>query len=170
MFRRAIVVVVLLGLLPAGAAFAQNQAVGSANVGALVDDGIALAKTADLAFGTIVPSAAAGTVTVSTADVRTSGGGVSLYPSTAAAAVFSVTKLGPGSKKFTVLLPASATLVNSSDASKTITLDTLTHNAATTNPYSAVPYTLRVGGTLQIGANQAPGQYSGVFNVTVVQN
>ena len=86
----------------------QNTTSLSANVTAIVTTGIAISKTADLNFGDIVPSVAAGTVLVSTAGARSTTGTLTLGSGVAvSAAVFDVT-IGGGNPHFQVTVPASA--------------------------------------------------------------
>jgi len=50
-----------------------------------------------------------------------------------------------------------------------MTVDTFVHNAASVAPYQLAPFTLLVGATLNVGANQAVGTYVGTFSITVTQ-
>ncbi|SRR6266542_1037367 len=133
-------------------------------------DGIAIAKTADLNFGSLVAGPSAGTVVIDPATgVRTSSGGVFLAGATANPAGFSVLICAPaGPKRFTVVLPAAAVLTRSGGG--TMTADTFTQNPANPIPGSqTTPTPFTVGATLHVGANQLTGDYTGVFTVMVVR-
>jgi Domain of unknown function (DUF4402) len=145
----------------------QNSATGTAAASANVMSGVTLSKTTDLNFGDVISGAAAGTVVVDTAGARTSGGSASLGSGAAvAAASFDVNKTGVGNPHFSVSLPVSATITS---GAATMTVDSFVHNATAVPPYEKVPFTLNVGATLHVGANQPNGTYTGTFLVTITQ-
>jgi Domain of unknown function (DUF4402) len=145
----------------------QNSAAGTASASANVTSGVTLSKTTDLDFGDVISGAAAGTVVVDTTGARTSGGSASLGSgATVAAASFDVNKAGAGNPHFSVSLPVSTTITSGAN---TMTVDTFVHNATAVPPYEKVPFTLNVGATLHVGANQPSGTYSGTFLVTITQ-
>jgi hypothetical protein len=130
---------------------------------------IGLVKTADLAFGDLTSGATAGTVRITPAGARSRTGGVTLLASTFGAASFTVSTPS-GSRNYTIILPASTTLT--SGGGFTMTVNTFLSNPSGSGTTSAATHTqtLNVGATLQVGANQRPGTYTGMFTVTVNQN
>jgi uncharacterized protein DUF4402 len=99
--------------------------------------------------------------------VRTPGGGASLGSGAAVtAAAFTVS--GQGSATYAITLPASATVTSGAN---TMTVNGFTSNPAGTGTLSgAGSQNLLVGATLNVGASQATGTYSGTFDVTVTYN
>jgi spore coat protein U-like protein len=124
-----------------------------------------LTPTANLSFGRFV-AASGGTIILSPAAARSKTGGVVLLPGgTVSAASFSLTETGTGKSLqwTTITLPSTVTL---SSGGSTMTLGNFTSNPATT--FAGLTQTvLTVGATLTVGANQAPGAYSGTIQVTV---
>ncbi len=150
------------------AAFAaQSSASANATAGARIIAPITLTKTTDLNFGDVVPGSSTGTVVLTTGGAVSSTGGVTLGNSTnVAAAGFTVG--GQGSETYAVTLPSSASITSGAN---TMTVGTFTSNPAGTGTLSAGgSQTLNVGGTLNVGASQATGSYSGSFSVTVAYN
>jgi spore coat protein U-like protein len=146
---------------------AQNTASASANATARIITPISISKTADLNFGDVVPSGVAGTVTVTSAGVRSSAGGASLGNGTGVtAAAFTVS--GQASATYAITLPASTTITSGANS---MTVDTFTSNPSGTGALSAGgTQPLAVGANLNVGINQAPGTYTGTFSVTVAYN
>jgi hypothetical protein len=158
--------VVSLGLLSAGTANASGTA--AAPVAAEIVSAISISNNIDLEFGQIVSSAAIGTVTMSTASVRSSSGGVTLGNGDAPnASSFAVT--GAPSNTYAITLPTSITLTAAAGAPMTV--DTFVSDPAVTGTLSAAgAQTLLVGATLHVGVSQVSNVYSGTFNVTVAYN
>lgn len=149
------------------AAFAMNAtaahaATESATASARILRDITLTKTSDLQFGSIVSGTGASTVAVSTGGVRSCGGGLTCV-GTATAAAFNV----QGAENTTVLIsgPTSVTLNGSVSGSMTANLTYSTTSSGL--PLGATgAASFQVGGTLNVGASQAAGDYSTTFNVT----
>jgi hypothetical protein len=124
-----------------------------------------LTTTRNLSYGRFV-AAGGGTIILSPAGVRSKTGGVVLLPGgTVASASFDLTETGTGKslRWTTITLPSSATL---SSGGATMTLSNFTSNPP--NTFAGLTQTdLTVGATLAVGSNQAPGNYSGAFAVTV---
>lgn len=137
------------------------------NVLAKVDPVITLAKLTDLSFGDVFMSPTAGTVVLTPAGARSATGGVTLGSlSPSGAATFTVT--GAASTTYAITLPASITL---SIPGNTLTVSSVTSTPSLTGVLDASGnQTLAVGGTLNVAANQADGNYAGTFNVTVAYN
>lgn len=170
-------------LLPANPAAAQTATTtGSSSV--VIVRPLTLVKSQDLDFGRIAPSTTAGTVTLNP-DLSTCAvtGGL-VHAGTCQPAEF----VGMGARRMTVRfqIPTTVTLTGPG-ANMTVTnftLDTtpdLTFIGGNGNGvgngnrrYRIEPntgiFTFRVGGRLNVNANQAGGVYTGTFNVTVQYN
>lgn len=128
---------------------------------------LSLVATEELDFGNIVRGATAGTVTINaTSNARTATGGVTLAGGSPHAAGFQT--LGLFNTLFLISVPSgTTTLSNGSGASMTVTDWTQDGNATRFFPSGGV-VNIRVGGQLNVGANQAPGNYTGTFSLTVI--
>lgn len=127
-----------------------------------------LSSTRSLVFGRFV-ARTGGTVTVSPAGVRTSGGAVLLLSSTPGSAGFSWSDNSPANANKTCLigLPADGTVTLTSGAN-TMAVNGFTSTPSGTSLMSGGTLQISVGATLSVGANQPPGNYSGSFSVTIV--
>ena len=125
---------------------------------------ISISSSGDMDFGTMVTTGTAGTVTVTPAGARTCSAEVDCLGGFPAAA-FDVT--GEAANTYSITLPSSATLTSGGD---TMTIDTFTDDAGATPTLSGGSDTFNVGATLNVGATQASGTYSGTFSVTVNYN
>lgn len=159
--------VAALGLLAAGPALAQSSsATATANVTAEIVAAIAISKTTDMNFGKVVAGGTSGTVVLSTAGVRSATGGTKLgNAGSTAAGAFSVT--GESGATYSVTLPASRTI---SSGANNMTVDTFTSNPSGTGTLTGGSQSLAVGATLNVGASQVSGTYTGTFDVTVAYN
>ncbi|WP_417545413.1 DUF4402 domain-containing protein [Marinobacter sp.] len=131
--------------------------------------GIAIQNTRALSFGSFV-AGSAGTVTVSTGDVRSASGGVMLIPSSMSTAA-QYTVSGDPNATYTIQLPTND-YVKLTGPGVDMVL-----NAFTSSPSGAAgqldaggSQTLSVGATLSVGSGQIPGDYSGSFTVIVNYN
>jgi hypothetical protein len=134
---------------------------------ALLD--IAIENTQALSFGSFV-AGNGGSVTVSTSGARTVSGDVLLFPSSQGlAAEFTVT--GDTSATYTIQLPGND-FVKLSGPGVDMVINDFTSNPSGAGGQLGVggSQTLSVGGTLIVGSDQAPGDYSGSFSVTVNYN
>jgi hypothetical protein len=136
---------------------------------------ITIAKTADLAFGTVVrPSTGAGTAVVSAAGARTVTGGVVGLSSgaTPAAAAFTVT--GEGGQSISVTIPATFTMINGADSLTVTTSNNLTGSASAQTLSNALGAAgtlgFTVGGSVPIASTTTTGLYSGTFTVSAAYN
>jgi len=129
--------------------------------------GQTLQNTGSLSFGSFA-AGAGGTITINSVGARFKSGSVVLASqgSVASAAQFLIT--GTPGATYTITLPSDGTVVLSSGAS------TMAVNTFTSTPSGAnIPLggggtqTISVGATLTVSAAQAPGNYTGSFNVTV---
>jgi Domain of unknown function (DUF4402) len=128
-----------------------------------------IVKLQDLEFGSVLPSAAAGTVTINPNTLaRTTAGGVTAAPGGHNPAEF-ITRGSPG-RRVLVRLPTGTVTLARIGGGATMTVSNFTRNGAppTSTPLDAAGYlTFRVGGRLNVGANQLPGRYTGSFTVEV---
>jgi hypothetical protein len=127
----------------------------------------------DLNFGNIVAGTATGTVTVDTGGNRTSSTGITLPNATPGdfhAAEFTVT--GLANATYAITLPESIN-ISTTEGGPTMTVTDFTSNP---DPDEAGKLaadgkqTLLVGATLNVGAGQVAGDYTGEFSVTVAYN
>ena len=167
--RTLISLCLLAGLLiaPAGAMAARSSATRSASVLTNVTTGIAVAKTKDLDFGTIIPGAAAGTVLISPADVRTFTGPLTFINGLTSNASVNVTHPGGTyGRDYGVLLPPGS--INITKGASSMVVDNFNWDYALV---SFVPILVRVdvGATLHVGAAQPVGTYIGTFNITITE-
>ena len=135
---------------------------------------IAIAKTADLNFGELIATNAPGTAVIDPqTGARTVTGGVAASGTSGFnAAGFSVLLCGAaGPKRFDILLPSGA-ITLSGGSGGTMTVDTFTcfpGPAGVVSDTNPPPTLFSVGATLNVGANQIGGDYSGTFTVTVAR-
>ena len=151
-------------LVPSGICVAQT-------CGAL--SSIAIAKTADLDFGSLIATGSAGTAVINpTSGARTVTGGVFQVGGAFGPAGFNVLLCGAaGPKRFDILLP-SAPIALTGSSGGIMTADTFTTNSGPNNVSGSTtppPTPFSVGATLHVGANQRGGTYSGTFTVTVIR-
>jgi hypothetical protein len=145
-----------------------HAATDSSSASAEIVAAIAITNTVGLNFGQIAPSALAGTVSVSTANVRQGLGGVTLgNAGTVSASSFDVT--GAPNNTYTITLPANGVVeLTSGFAFAPMAVDDFVSDPDTTGLLNgAGAQTLLVGATLSVGANQPSDIYSGTFDVTV---
>ena len=163
---------VLLPMLSAAALFAAPSPAFAAD--AVVDAGadvillrpLTLLKVDDLDFGLLVSSAAAGTATVDpvSGTVTTTGGVTS-----ATAATSSARFTGAGTRRRPVIIriPRNPITLTRISGTETMTVSNWTLDGNSTRIIDAYQaFEFRVGGQLNVGANQAPGTYVGTFEVT----
>ncbi|MGE3799408.1 MAG: DUF4402 domain-containing protein [Candidatus Kapaibacterium sp.] len=147
------------------AAQAQSSASASADAEAKIVSGISLEKVLDLNFGSIVRSAEGGMVTIDPNSGNISYSGVTQgQNSNYQAAQFETT--GEADYLYSISLPSSATLNrNGGNETMTVTDFSYTEGAGTLDTQGAESFD--VGGTLNVGPNQATGRYIGSFEVSV---
>ena len=147
------------------------SASASASAKATIITPIAIDQVADLNFGNIVAGTDAGTVTVDTEGNRTSSTGITLpnaTPGDFQAAKFTVTGLADAT--YAITLPSSIDITHTNGVT-TMTVDEFTSNPDEAGKLAADgKQTLLVGATLNVGAGQVAGDYTGEFSVTVAYN
>jgi hypothetical protein len=127
-------------------------------------DTVTIVNAAPLTFGSVA-GAAGGTVTIAPDGTRTAAGVFPVGGSFNAAA-FTITVSG-GNPHYMISLPPTATLTSPTGASMVI--DTFRSNPAARGSAKPPAYmdTLAVGATLRVAPSQAPGSYSGAFQIVV---
>lgn len=159
----------LIGALAvaAGAARPAVAATQTGTIAAVTVKPLSIVKVKDLDFGLIASGSGAGTIIIDpTNDAQSATGGANgpVAMGNGVAAQF-YTYGGP-LQFVSVTRGPLPTLSNGSGG--TMTVSQLTLNGPTTRYLSSAGVLdLRVGGTLNIGANQAPGTYTGTFQITV---
>jgi hypothetical protein len=118
---------------------------------------------AQLVFGRFVPGSSPGSVTVPASGGARSSSGVTLLSGTSNPASFTLTDSSAKNHPVTVTF-SSAGLTGSGSP---MTLTNFTTSPANPVLSSAGTLTFQVGATLNVGANQARGNYSGNLAVTV---
>jgi len=153
-------------LAAAGAAMLAGAAIAAdadSTAGAEIIAPLQISNSAALYFGTIAPSLTAGdTVVVSAAGAKSCGAELTCLTDDHTAAQFDVT--GEADASYTISLPTSVSISNGAGANMTV--DNFTGSKATGTLVSGSD-SFNVGGTLDVAANQATGEYTGTFTVTV---
>ena len=164
---------------------AKETARATGTSSAVVVEPLSLIKVQDLSFGKIVPRPTAGTITVNPDTGACAVTGTIMEVGTCRFAQFT----GMGRRNMTVrfTLPTTITLTRVGGGSMiadTVTIGTspdLTflggngngngngNRRWAINPASGI-FSFRIGARLNVGASQAPGLYTGTFDVTVQYN
>ncbi len=153
------------------AAFAQSA---SAESDAVVVSPLSLVPVEDLNFGNLIPGTLGGTAVVSPTGTRTVTGSVTAAGGTVSNAEFQ----GFGTRnRFVFISTASSTYtLTRQGGGGTMVMRALTLQADNLTPRffpglfrisSTDVITLRIGATLDVGANQREGVYTGTFPVTM---
>ena len=147
------------------AAAPANNATGTANL--LLPS--AISKLDDMDFGFVTVTTAGTAILNSATDSITATGGVLFAGGSPHAARFRV--LSPSKTVVHVRLPNKAVTLTRAGGTETMTVDTWTMDGASTrNVVAKEAFEFKVGGTLNVGANQVEGVYIGSFAVTVDYN
>lgn len=163
-----------LMMAPAIAAPAHAQQTAQAQSEAIVLRPLSFFKVNDLKFGSIIPSNAAGTVTLEPDGSRTRTGGVTLVGNGGEPARFA--GLGSFNRQVNISLGSNTIWLTGPGvrmrartfeigSTPTALLSTSPTRFRITSPLGN--YNFPVGATLEVGANQAPGDYSGTFTITL---
>lgn len=130
---------------------------------------VSVAVTQALGFGRFV-AGSGGTVTLSTAGARTASGGVALLSSgTGSAAQFTVS--GEANMAYSLTLPSNGAVNLKNPSNQVMALNNFTSNPSGTGQLSgAGKQPVTVGATLSVGGSQAPGAYTGTFDLIVDYN
>ncbi len=164
--RQTLTLLLLLaGALLMGARSARAEPVNVNGSARIVVPLTATSPTA-LRFGNIGAGAAAGTVRVTAAGVRTATGGATLVSGAAfGGGVVSITS-GEASRVVNITYPASVTL---SSGASTMVLNNFgpSGSPATVTLNAGGTGTFNVGGRVAVGVSQASGNYAGTINITL---
>ena len=156
---------ILAGAAIAAALFSQSAYAAdvSGDASARIIQPLSITKDADMNFGEILPSDAAGSVTLSTAGSVTASGGATIFDgSNAQAASFDVR--GEGNEAYSLTLPTTITLTD--DLDNTMTVSNFQSSATEVLNLNGREQ-FDVGASLSVGANQSAGLYAGSFTVSV---
>jgi len=128
---------------------------------------LTVVNAAPLSFGSVVPGAASGTVTIDAfTEARTVAGGVSAAGGTVSAAKFS--GLTTSLSHLKIDIPNGAITLTRVGGGATMTVDSFALNGNKNDwVASTTVFSFQVGAVLHVGANQLAGTYNGTFNVTV---
>jgi hypothetical protein len=146
------------------------QVTATATASAVVITPLAITKNVDMHFGRLAVNAVAGDIELSAeaAATRTESGGVTLIAGAPVHTAARFTVTGLDGLTFDVTLPAGSTSLDD-NASHTMTVDSWTTDV--TNPVTISGSTVfYVGGTLNVGANQAAGTYTSDIPFTITVN
>lgn len=153
-------------LVNASSASAQHRASASASADAKIVSGISLAKVLDLKFGSIVRSAEGGSVTINATKGDITYTGVTQGQSSSyQTAQFTAT--GEASYRYTISLPKEAKLDHEGGKGEKMVVKSFTYSEGAGSLSDKGTQTFNVGGTLEVGPNQATGRYVGTFDVAV---
>lgn len=127
---------------------------------------LAIASTQDLDFGTILPGTVVGTVTINpNSGNRSVSGGATAAGGMPQRAEF--VAVGRPNVQAVSTLDAGLTLNNGSGGTMSSSLTLGSGGPGVFNFPGTGIRNFRVGGTLTVGANQADGVYTGLYNLTV---
>ncbi len=160
----------VVGILAVSAALmstVSQAADATATASATVIAPIQIAKQTDLAFGSFAATSVAGSVIIAPGGGVTTSN-VSLVSGSTNAASFTVS--GAASTAYSITLPLNNTVTIDSGGDS-MDVNSFTSDPSGTGTLSAGGAdTLNVGATLEVGANQPAGTYTGTFDVTVEYN
>lgn len=157
------VAVAVLALGSSAAQAAEESATG--NIKAKIVSPVSITQQGEgLDFGTMIAPADAATVTIASSGSRSSSKPEILVGTNeGAAGIFEIT--GADSQSVTVTLPDSATL-NGSESGE-MTVNTFTSSKGTAFTLDGGTATMNVGATLNVGASQPEGDYTGTYEIKV---
>lgn len=148
---------------------AQNQASVTANATATIVKSISIEKIADLQFGKIIAASTAGQVQIQTDGSRTiAAGDVVLFNQGSDHQAAAFKTIGSPNATYFLSFPTSVSLAGPT-GSTPMTIEGFVHSATGTLSASGEE-TFNVGATLNVGVNQAAGEYAGTFAVTAAYN
>ena len=142
---------------------AVSAATVTANAAANVITPLSISETNGINFGDVSVGTTGGTVVLDTTGGRTvTGDAEAVSGGTVLSGAYSVT--GEGTKAYSITFPLTATI---SSGGNDMTVNGFNHDAGATPALSGGADTFNVGATLNIGASQAPGNYTGTYTLTV---
>jgi len=161
----------LAALVSAPAAYAQSA---GADGDAVVVSPLSLVPVEDLDFGNLIAGPSGGTAVVNTAGVRTTTGTVVSAGGTPSNAEFQ--GFGTRNRFVFVSTPSNSYTLNRVGGGSSMVMNQLTLQADNLTPFffpglfrinSTDVITLRIGATLNVGANQQEGVYEATFPITM---
>jgi len=152
-------VLLFVALLLAGPVAAETG-----SVGAIIVKPLALTETSPLEFGQLSSTDSGGTVVLDSSDGRAATGGATLDGGTVQSGTWSVS--GEPATAYTISLPDDDVILTSGSDSMTVNNFTDSEGGSATTDANGSD-SFKVGATLNVGANQADGAYSGSYEVTV---
>jgi len=164
--------IALVALGFSATSFAQTSATSTSLASGTVLKALTINNTTPLNFGTFGSTTSAKTVVLGLDDTRTAST-ATLYSIGAPAKTGVFALEGTPSATFTVTLPTASvtTLTGPGGATMTILATSWNHDLGITPTMAADgTQTLKVGATLNVGAGQAAGTYSGNYDVTIAYN
>lgn len=159
---------VLIALIT-GTTFAQNSDLATANASAEIISAITISKTTDMDFGMVANNATTGgTVILDNAATTGRTGSADIITASAFQnAVFTIN--AENLYTYSISLPTS-NITLSDGGTNTMTVNGFNDNLGGSSTGTSADQTLYVGATLNVGANQAVGNYTGTFDVSVNYN
>lgn len=147
---------------------AQNTKTNENSASATIITPITLTNQSELIFGKVASMTSAGTMTMNpTSGAITYSNNQMKIASDDANRVLASYKVGGlAGQSFSITLPTTAVQLDGPQ-DKTMTVTSFTANKPLVGNVLAENFTFKVGGTLNVGANQEAGQYTGTFDVTV---
>lgn len=128
-----------------------------------------LVKSQDLRFGLIVPATTGSTVTIVPASAtRTQTGSLTLAGTNYGPAEFTALSNPNQTAFLQLVMPTGSLTLNRVGGGATMTVNNWTFSGSGVLALNAQGfYIFRIGASLAVGANQAQGDYTGTFNMTV---
>ncbi len=162
MKKANIIAIAAVVVLAAAAGKAEAADTESANASATLVAPVTLTKQAALDFGRLSSGVAGGTAVISSAGARSVTGDVVEEGGTPSTADFDIT--GEDGLVYDITLPSSISLTSGAN---NMTVDTFTSDqAGNSGTLTGGSDSFSVGATLNVGASQATGTYTGSFDVT----
>ncbi|MCA1653947.1 MAG: DUF4402 domain-containing protein [Sphingomicrobium sp.] len=153
-------------LAPVAAFAAPIGASPPATGNALLIYPVTITKTADLDFGLVTVTTAGTAIIDPNANTIASSGGVVLVGTQWHAAEF--VGAARSSSVVNIKLPNQPITLTRQGGTETMTVSPLTLQGQSKRSIAAATsFSFRVGGTLNVGANQAEGTYTGTFDVEI---
>lgn len=152
---------------------AQSEVAAAAKVGAsqppkarlILDRPVTMQKVRDLDFATLSTTANGTAVVDPNTDAMTTTGGVRFVSGTPQSAVYRITS--SRGALFVITLPSAPITLKRSGGTETMTVSNWTTDGSTLRLLlRSGSFDFRIGGRLNVNANQAQGSYSGTFTVT----
>ena len=166
--RIATGVVIAAGFASWASNMPAQAATANAIAKAIIIKPISIVQTTDLDFAKVVTDTSAQTVVVDGADTRTSCTGALVCTGTVASAAFSVD--GGANTSYTIAVTSGTLTINNAGSTQSMTVDTFTFNPTSPATLSgSPPDVLKVGATLNVGANQAEDSYGQVGDTFTVE-